>query len=62
MYVTYKDGGVLKIGEIVAEVGEVGKNIFDEKFELWNVRRPPKSTQGVSSAASDVYKSQPHIF
>ena len=25
------------------------------------IRRPPRSTQGVSSAASDVYKRQAHI-
>ena len=26
------------------------------------IRRPPRSTQGVSSAASDVYKRQPKLF
>ena len=31
---------------------------FDNALEFLMIRRPPRSTQGVSSAASDVYKRQ----
>eukprot|EP00831_Metopus_contortus_P026086 TRINITY_DN22287_c0_g1_i6.p3 TRINITY_DN22287_c0_g1~~TRINITY_DN22287_c0_g1_i6.p3 ORF type:complete len:102 (-),score=19.24 TRINITY_DN22287_c0_g1_i6:155-460(-) len=35
-------------------------SLFISRFFFLMIRRPPRSTQGVSSAASDVYKRQVH--
>ena len=50
---------VVRCGEVIQAGGKVCEVwCVDEMFFFLMVRRPPRSTQSRSSAASDVYKRQ----